>query len=91
MNLPVMPAGPLLRRVEPNLVSVSVALKEAGSVKTREKQLLGSELNSAGWTAREGQQLRRIVITFTFTAGVGNPLRPMGIPPNPRHRPVGRS
>ena len=75
-----MLAGPLLRRVETNLVSVWVALKEAassvklslwegGSIKAGEKPALVSGPDPAPQTLRIGQQLHVVVVTLKLSTG----------------------
>ena len=79
MELPVILAGPLLRRVETNLVSVWVALKEAassvklslwegGGIKAGEKPALVSGPDPAAQTLRIGQQLHVAVVTLKLSA-----------------------
>jgi hypothetical protein len=84
MNLPLMLAGPLLRRVEANLVSVWIALKEAGSVKLSlwvggeikagEKEPTVSGPDPAAQTLRVGPQLHVVVVTLKLS--LGNALLP---------------
>jgi hypothetical protein len=87
MNLPLMLAGPLLRRVEPNLVSVWVALKESariklslwegGAIKAGEKKPSVSVPDSAAQTLRIGQQLHMLVVTLKLSAvPIGKTLQP---------------
>jgi hypothetical protein len=75
-----MLAGPLLRRIETNLVSVWVALKEAassvklslwegGSIKAGEKPALVSGPDPAAQTLRIGQQLHVVVVTLKLSLG----------------------
>jgi hypothetical protein len=84
MNLPLMLAGPLLRRVEPNLVSVWIALTESASIKLSlweggeiragEKAPLVSGPDPAAQTLRIGQQLHVAVVTLKLS--LGNTLQP---------------
>ena len=74
-----MLAGPLLRRVETNLVSAWVALKEAassvklslwegGGIKAGKKPALVSGPDPAAQTLRIGQQLHVAVVTLKLSA-----------------------
>lgn len=79
MNLPVMLAGPLLRRVEPNLVSVWIALKESasvklsvwegGQIKAGEKEPFATGPDAAAQTLRIGEQLHVVVVTLKLPLG----------------------
>jgi hypothetical protein len=85
VNLPVMLAGPLLRRVEPNLVSVWIALKEpassvklslweGGEIQAGNANVFASGPDPAAQTLRIGQQLHLAVVTLKLS--IGKTLQP---------------
>lgn len=79
MPLPLILAGPILRRVEPALVSVWIALREqctvklslweGGQVKPGERQPLSAGPDPATPTLRVGRQLHLAVVTLKLPAG----------------------
>lgn len=79
MSLPVLLAGPILRRVEPNLVSVWLALRETatvklslwegGNIKAGESQPKVSGPNPAVSTIRVGERLHVLVISLELSEG----------------------
>jgi len=74
-----MLAGPMLRRIELNLMSVWVALKEpasvklslweGGGIKAGEKEPFASGPDPAAQTLRIGQQLHVVVVTLKLSSG----------------------
>ncbi len=79
MSLPFLLAGPILRRVEPRLVSVWLALKEpatvklslweGGNIKTGEKEPMASGPDPAAATIRIGERLHLLVVSLELSEG----------------------
>ena len=80
MALPLVLAGPILRRVEPNLVSVWLALRDASDVKLAlwENQIEASDAQDSNiWfrspdpfpTLRIGDKLHLVVVTLRLPSG----------------------
>lgn len=77
-NLPLILAGPILRRVEPQLVAVWVALShecgvqlslwEEGQVKAGEREPWASGPDPAALTVRSGAKLHVVVVTLKLPA-----------------------
>jgi len=84
VELPLILAGPILRRVEPSLVAVWIALKEPGTVKLSlweggqikagEQGALASGPEPAAATIRIGERLHVVVVTLKLSSG--KTLRP---------------
>src|SRR5262245_8519129 len=85
MPLPLILAGPILRRVEPNLVSVWLALSKSASAKLvlwqgqaapASSNTLISGPDPAASTIRIGENLHIVVVTLKITLGSGKTLLP---------------
>lgn len=84
MNLPLILAGPILRRVEPGLVSVWLALSEEATVKltlwegqaTADKPSLLSGPATAAPTLRVGEKLHIVVVALKIPAESNKTLLP---------------
>ena len=85
VDLPHMLAGPLLRRVEPNLVSVWLALSKSATVKIRlwegqvtpaASNVLTSGPDPAAQSIRIGDRLHIVVVTLKIKPGSGRELLP---------------
>ena len=84
MDLPLILAGPIVRRVEPRLVSVWVALREAAKIKltlwegraTPDQVSMMSGPDPAAKTLRLGDKLHLALVTLKIEEGSGQPLLP---------------
>jgi hypothetical protein len=84
MNLPLILAGPILRRVEPGLVSVWMALSEEATVKltlwegqaTADQPSLLSGPATAAPTLRVGEKLHIVVVALKIPAESNKTLLP---------------
>ncbi len=75
MPFPVMLAGPILRRVEPTLVTVWVALREAGTLQLRLwNNLVKDESNSPLFNGPANQEIQDALSNSSSTIRIGDKL-----------------